>query len=82
MKKRWRKVNEFREAKVSKEDAFPFLLKVGGLFLALGGLFLALGGLISGAISVGVVSVKSFFHLKERVDNKFQKKYVELKIKS
>lgn len=75
MKKRFGYAGNLEEIGVSKEKTIPVLLKVGGLFLAL-------GGLISGMLSMGVVGVKSFFHLKERVDNKFQKKYVELKIKS
>jgi len=58
--------------KTSKEHAFPYLLKAGGLFFAL-------GGMISGIMSVAVMSVESFFHIKRRVEGG---RYVELKIKN
>jgi len=59
----------------SKEEAFPYLLKVGGLFFAL-------GGMISGVMSMMIMSIKSFFHIRKKVDNALGKRYVELKVKN
>lgn len=58
--------------KIPKENAVPCLLKIGGMFFAL-------GGLISGIMSMAIMSIKSVFHIKRKVDG--GKKYVELKMR-
>lgn len=67
--------NPKRKIKVSKEEAIPFLVRLGNHFLHA-------GGIISFVLSSVIMGIKSFFSVKEKVDNKvFHRKYVELRIK-
>ncbi len=59
--------------KVSKES-FPLILRMGGVLFTL-------GGMITGVMSIGLAGIKSFFHIKNKVEKEFPRKYVELKIK-
>jgi len=61
---------------VSTEDTVPFLVRVGGYFIAMGGLF-------SFALSSMVLGVKSFFRVKQKVYNQnlLNRRYVEVRIK-
>ncbi len=64
-----------KKIKVSKEDAIPFILRLGGYFLTL-------GGLISFVLSGLVMGIKSFFYVKQKVqDNFFHKKYIEIGVR-
>jgi len=65
-----------RKIGVSKQEAVPFLVRVGGVFLAM-------GGFVSFVLSGMIVGVKSFFDVKKKVYDKnlFGRKYVELRIK-
>jgi hypothetical protein len=64
-----------RKIKVSGEQAVPILAIVGGYFLFA-------GGLVSFAFSSIIFCVKSFFHIKEKVNRRIlHKRYVELRIK-
>lgn len=64
---------------VSTDEAMPFFVRLGNLFMVTGG-FLSMG------TSSAVVGVKSFFHIKKKIDNSSilnqNKKYVELRIKN
>ena len=61
--------------KVSKEEAVPLLVRIGGKFITL-------GGMISFAASGAIMGIKSFFHIKRKVDDTIRRgKYVELRIK-
>ena len=60
--------------RVSKEEAVPFLARLGGIFVAM-------GGVISFIVSSMIVSVKGFFHVKKKLDRTRRGKYVEMKIK-
>ena len=64
-----------RKIKVSGDEAVPFLVRTSGRFMNL-------GGMISFVLSGIIVGVKSFFHVKQKVDSKIRRgKYVEVKIK-
>jgi hypothetical protein len=64
-----------RRMQVSKEEAVPFLVRTSGRFMNL-------GGFISFILSGAVMGIKSFFHIKQKVDDTLiKKKYVELRIK-
>ncbi len=60
--------------RVSGDEAVPLLFRVGGMVLTLGG-FMAF--ILSGAL----VGMRSFLHIKQKVDRRFGGKYVELRIK-
>jgi hypothetical protein len=61
--------------RVSKES-FPLVLRMGGVLFTL-------GGMIAGCMSLGLAGIKSFFHIKSRVEKDvLRQRYVELKIKS
>lgn len=64
-----------RIKKVSKES-FPFILRMGGVLFTL-------GGMIAGFMSVVLAGIKSFFHIKNKVEKDVLKpRYVELKVKN
>lgn len=61
---------------VSKQGAFPFLVRLGGCFVAM-------GGIISFVMSSAIMGARSIFNVKQKVYNKAMpgRKYIELKIK-
>lgn len=64
-----------RKVKVSKEEAVPLLLRMGGHFAAM-------GGVISFVVSSTIIGVKSFFDVKQKISNRIgQGKYVELRMR-
>lgn len=65
-----------KKIRVSKDDTVPFLVRVGGTFVAL-------GGFVSFAVTGMIMGVKSFFDLKQKIYNRniLNKKYIELRIK-
>ena len=66
-----------RKIKVSKEETVPFLIRIGSMFIAM-------GGIISFVLSSIIFSIKSFFHVKQKIHaNRIfnKKRYIELRIK-
>ena len=64
-----------KRIKVSREETVPFLIKIGAVFATM-------GGVISFVMSGAIMGIKSFFHVKQKVDSRILKRrYIEFKIK-
>ncbi len=67
--------NPRRRIKVSKEEAVPFLVRIGNYFLYA-------GGIISFVLSSIIISIKSFFDVKDKINNKvLRRRYIELRVR-